>query len=210
MPRTNRRHGDRSDVFPLAAVGCDAEGPTLPVRGVPNAAERGACLRSASAPGVPIWAAPGWRRPSFWRVGRRPGGCARSPTRVRSAAPTASPAECGSVMLCSRRRRPPCLLLGLRPERNLGDTPSQPRKPDRYPELTLQSIEMERKIAQIPAATPPCGRTQDANTTGPVGALLHETQLTGVLDGAKGTARSPGSGVRCPQTSATPISPGGT
>jgi hypothetical protein len=97
MPRTDRRHGDRSDAFPLVAVGCDAEGPTSPVRGVPNAAERGACLRSASAPGVPIWAAPGWRRPSVWRVVRRPGGCARSPTRVRSAAPTAPAAECGSV-----------------------------------------------------------------------------------------------------------------
>ena len=37
-----------------------------------------------------------------------------APERVRSAAPTAPAAESGS-MLCSRGRRPPCLLLLLRP-----------------------------------------------------------------------------------------------
>jgi len=42
-----------------------------------------------------LW--PRWRRTSFWRVVRRPSGCARSPTRVRSAAPTAPAAERGSV-----------------------------------------------------------------------------------------------------------------
>jgi hypothetical protein len=40
---------------------------------------------------------PGWRRPSFWRVVRRPVGCARSLIRGRSTAPTASAAECGSA-----------------------------------------------------------------------------------------------------------------
>ncbi len=208
MPRTDRRHGDRSDVFPLAAVGCDAEGPTLPVRGVPNAAERGACLRSASAPGVPIWAAPGWRRPSGALFGARAGGLDR---------------RLGFGRRHPQHRLPSAVLYALQSEQAasvLAPGTAPGTKSRGYPFATTQTrpvsgitapvVEMERKIAQIPAATPPYGRTQDANTTGPVGALLHETQLTGVLDGAKGTARSPGSGVRCPQTSATPISPGGT
>jgi hypothetical protein len=40
---------------------------------------------------------PPWRRPSFWHVVRRPSECVRSSTRVRSAAPRAPAAECGSA-----------------------------------------------------------------------------------------------------------------
>jgi hypothetical protein len=51
---------------------------------------------TTSTPDVPALLV-GWRRPSFWRVVRRPVGCAQSPVRGRSTAPTASAAERGSV-----------------------------------------------------------------------------------------------------------------
>jgi hypothetical protein len=81
-----------------------------------------------------------------------------APGRVRSIADSDSVGGTHSTgcrvrfcMLCSRSRRPPCLLLGRRPERNLGDTPSQPRKPDRYPELPLQSLKWS---ARLPRSQP--------------------------------------------------------
>jgi len=61
---------------------------------------------------------PRWRRPSFWRVVRRPSGWARSPTQVRSPAPTAPAAESGSLCFAVVAGGLRALLL-LRPERNM-------------------------------------------------------------------------------------------
>jgi hypothetical protein len=74
-----------------------------------------------------------------------------APERVRSAAPTAPAAESGS-MLCSRGRRPPCLLLLLRPEGHLGGSQLHQDEPC-YLTVELPGCppeELELNVVRIP------------------------------------------------------------